>query len=50
MSLVFFVTPTYNPVFFPPVAHPPMIFFPSQVTTYTFPIPMLYSTPPPAVL
>ncbi len=50
MSLVFFVTPLYSPVYYPPTAHPPVVYFPSEMRTYMFPIPMFYSTPPPAIL
>ena len=50
MSYVYFVTPIYTPVFYPPTAQPPVVYYPTKTVTYKFPIPMLYSTPPPAIL
>ena len=50
MGYVFFVTPVYTPVFYPPTAQPPVVYYPTKTVSYKFPIPMVYSTPPPAVL
>ena len=50
MGYVFFVTPIYTPVFYPPTAQAPVVYYPTKTVSYKFPIPMLYSTPPPAIL
>jgi hypothetical protein len=50
MSLVYFVTPIMAAVEYAPQPNPPMIYYPAKIMTFKFPIPLLYSTPPPAIL
>jgi len=50
MSFVFFVAPIHAPVLYPPAMPLPVVYAPVNNVTYRFPIPLLYSSPPPAVL
>ncbi|MGD0423440.1 MAG: hypothetical protein ABSA92_08275 [Candidatus Bathyarchaeia archaeon] len=50
MSFVYFVSPIYSPVIYPPTAQFPIVYYPVKSSTYQFPIPLMYSTPPPAIL
>ena len=50
MSFVFFVRPIYTPFEFQPMAPPPVVVYPVNNVKFQFPIPVLYSAPPAAVL
>ena len=48
MNLVYFVTPVMTPVECMP--QPPVVYYPINNVKYRFPVPVIYSTPPVAVL
>jgi len=50
MSYVYFAKPIYTPMEFLPPNQLPVVYFPLNNVRYRFPVPVLYSNPPPAVL
>ena len=50
MSFVYFVSPIYAAVEYAPPSYPPMFYYPVKPMKFRFPLPVLYSTPPPAIL
>jgi hypothetical protein len=50
MSFVYFVRPIYAAVEYAPQSYPPVVYYPINNMTFRFPVPVLYSTPPPMIL
>ncbi|HXY82336.1 MAG TPA: hypothetical protein VEH56_01350 [Candidatus Saccharimonadales bacterium] len=50
MTFFYFVTPVYSPPTYPNATPFPLVYAPLRVSTYSFPVPLMYSTPPPAIL
>jgi hypothetical protein len=50
MAFVYFVSPIYTPMLYPPISQYPVVYYPVKSSTYRFPIPVMYSSPPPAIL
>ncbi|HKM76893.1 MAG TPA: hypothetical protein VJZ32_10790 [Candidatus Bathyarchaeia archaeon] len=50
MSFLYFVTPLFSPPTYPSATPFPLVYAPLKLATYGFPMPLMYSAPPPAVL
>ncbi|HKM78220.1 MAG TPA: hypothetical protein VJZ03_04025 [Candidatus Bathyarchaeia archaeon] len=48
MTFTYFVSPIYTPIAYPPSPFP-VVYYPLKSNPYRFPMPVLYSAPPPAV-